>query len=87
MGCKAGYCNKTSNLQGIFILRPSVEGWPSKAKEATSTHEVKLTPLETNPLFQCLGEKYVQKNLSMYLNIYKKIYILICTKTSTRIYF
>ena len=33
---------------------PSLEGWPSKAKEAPSPHEVSLTPLDTNPLFQCL---------------------------------
>ena len=36
---------------------PSLEGWPTKAKEAPSPHEVRLTPLETNPVFQCLGGK------------------------------
>ena len=35
---------------------PSLERWPAKAKEASSHHEVRLTPLDTNPLFQCLGE-------------------------------
>ena len=32
---------------------PSLEGWPTKAKEAP--HEVRLTPLDINPVFQCLG--------------------------------
>ena len=34
---------------------PSLEGWPTKAKEAPSPHEVRLTLLDINPLFQCLG--------------------------------
>ena len=34
-------------------MTPSLEKWPTKAKEATSPHEVRLTPLDTNPLFQC----------------------------------
>ena len=33
---------------------PQQEGWPTKAKEAPSPHEVGLTPLDTNPVFQCL---------------------------------
>ena len=36
---------------------PSLEGWPSKAKEASSPHEVRLAPLDTNPVFQSLGGK------------------------------
>ena len=34
---------------------PSLEGRPTKAKEAPSPHEVRLTPLDTNPVFECLG--------------------------------
>ena len=34
---------------------PSPEGWPTKAKE-TPPHEVKLTPLDTNPVLQSVGE-------------------------------
>ena len=34
---------------------PSLEGWPTKAKEAPSPHEVRLAPLDTNPVFQNLG--------------------------------
>ena len=36
---------------------PSLEVWPTKAKEAPSPHEVRLTPPDTNPVFQCLREK------------------------------
>ena len=35
---------------------PSLEGWPTKTKEAPSPHEVRLIPLDTNPVFLCLGE-------------------------------
>ena len=48
MGCEAGRC-KTSTPKGIFIVTPSLEGWPTKAKEAPFPHEVRLTPLDTNP--------------------------------------
>ena len=47
MGCKAGRCNKTSTPQSIFIVTPSLEGWPTKAKKATSPHEVRLNTLDT----------------------------------------
>ena len=50
MGCEDGRC-KTSTAQGIFIVTPSLEGWTTKAKEAPSPHEVRLTSLDTNPLF------------------------------------
>ena len=33
---------------------PSLEGWPTKAKEAPSSHEVRMSPLDTNPVFQSL---------------------------------
>ena len=52
MGCEAGRCNKMSTPQVIFKVIPSLEGWPTKAKEAPSPHEVRLTPLDTNPVFQ-----------------------------------
>ena len=55
MGCEAGRCNKTSTPEGIFIVIPSLEGWPTKPKEAPSPHEVRLTLLDTNPVFDCLG--------------------------------
>ena len=36
---------------------PSLEGWPTKAKEAPSPHEVRLAPLDTNLVFQSLRGK------------------------------
>ena len=39
-------------------MTPSLEGWPTKAKEAPSRHEVRLAALlDTNPVFQSLGAK------------------------------
>ena len=59
MGCKAGQC-KTSTPKGIFVVTPSLEGWPTKTKEAPSPHEVSPTQYFTNTLFQCLRENYSQ---------------------------
>ena len=56
MGCEAGRC-KTSTPQGIFIVIPPLEGLPTKAKEAPSPHEVRTSPLDTNPVSQSLGGK------------------------------
>ena len=35
---------------------PSLEGLPTKAKEAPSPHEVRLAPLDTNPVFHSLRD-------------------------------
>ena len=35
----------------------SLEGWPTKAKEAPPPHEVSLNLLVTNPVFQYIGEE------------------------------
>ena len=40
-------------------MTPSLEGWPTKAKEAPSPYEVRLAPLDTNPVFQCPGDTKV----------------------------
>ena len=37
MECEAGRSNKTSNPKGNFMVTLSLEGWPTKAKEAPST--------------------------------------------------
>ena len=37
-------------------MTPSLEGWPTKAKEAPSPHEARLTPLDTNQVLQYLEE-------------------------------
>ena len=36
---------------------PAIEWCLTKAKEAPSPRELRLTPLDTNPVSQCLGEK------------------------------
>ena len=36
-------------------MTPSLEGWPTKADEPPSLHEVRLDPLDTNQLFQSLS--------------------------------
>ena len=56
MGSRAGRC-KISTPYGIFIVTPSLEEWPTKAKEVPSPHEVRLSLLDTNPVFQCLEDK------------------------------
>ena len=63
MGCEAGRC-KTSTPKGIFIVTPSLEGQPTKAKVAPSPHEVRLVPLDTNPVFQRLEGGEALKNSS-----------------------
>ena len=35
-------------------MAPSLEGWPNKAKEVPSPHEVRLALLDTNAMFQCV---------------------------------
>ena len=76
--CKASRYNKTSIPQGIFIMIPSLEGWPTKAKEAPSPHEVKLILLDTNPVFQCLGEVKIKIKV-IYFKISLKL-LEICNK-------
>ena len=71
MECEAGRC-KTSTPFNIFIVTPSLEGSPAKAKEAPSPHEVRLAQLDTNPVFRCLGVpskfQYMQQNTKVALN-------------------
>ena len=50
-----GRCNKTSTPLVTFIVKPSLEGWPTKVEAVSSPHDVRLTLLDTNPVFQCLG--------------------------------
>ena len=51
---------------------PSLEGWPTKAKEAPFPHEVRLAPLDTNPVFQNLGG-----NLYLVFEIYQQFYEIV----------
>ena len=43
MGCEAGRWDNTCAT------------WPTKTKGAPSPHEVRLTLLDTNPVFQCFN--------------------------------
>ena len=47
-----------SMSQDVFIVIPFLEGWPTKIKETTPPHEVRLIPLDINPAFQCLRENW-----------------------------
>ena len=49
-------------------MTPSLEGWPTKAKEAPSPHEVRLAPLDTKPVFQSLGDKTYWSVLKFFYN-------------------
>ena len=54
-------------------MTPSLEEWPTKAKEAPSPHEVRLAPLDTNPVFQSLeGKSAQQKRHQKYAWFYSK---------------
>ena len=43
----------------IFIETPSLEGLLTKAKEDSSPHEMRLSPLDINPIFPALGETII----------------------------
>ena len=58
MGCQAGQCKTPTSLD--ILVTSSLEGWPTKAKETLSPHEVRLTLLDTNTVFQCLRVKSPQ---------------------------
>ena len=58
MRFKAVSCNKTLTSCSIFILTPSLEGWPTKAKEASSPIELRLNMLDTDPVFVSLRENH-----------------------------
>ena len=57
-------------------LTPSLDGWSTKAKEATwgntGPAEVKLAPLDTSPVFQCLEGGMGDGILNNYVFIYSK---------------
>ena len=45
-------------------MTPSLEGLPTKAKEAPSPHEVKLALLDTNPVFHSLRNKILATEIN-----------------------
>ena len=44
---------------------PSLEGLPTKAKEAPSPYEVRLSPLDTNPVFHSFGGELTLQALTL----------------------
>ena len=44
-------------------MTPSLEGWPTKAKEAPSPHEVRMSLLDTNPVKRGSGRIYFKDYL------------------------
>ena len=50
MESEVGQC-KSSTPEDIFIMTLSLEGLPTKVKEEPSPHKVRLTPLDTKPVF------------------------------------
>ena len=46
-------------------MTPSLEGLPTKAKEAPSPHKVRLSPVDINPVSQCLGGIVFRASISM----------------------
>ena len=50
-------------------MTPSLEGLPAKAKEAPSDHEVRLAPLDTNPVFQSLEDKIIWLSSKIIIDI------------------
>ena len=67
MGCEAGRYDEISPIKGIFFMKQSLKGWLTKAKEAPSPHEVRLTPLETNPVFQFFGNKQIFEKFALFI--------------------
>ena len=46
-------------------MTPSLEGWPTKAKEAPSPHKVRMSPLDINPVFQSLGGEMINQKIAV----------------------
>ena len=62
-------------------MTPSLEGWPTKTKEAPSPHEVRLAPLDTTPVFsksrgkeKCSKENFLEEARYFELVPEKKIH-------------
>ena len=85
MGCNAGEDNKKSTLEGIFIMILSLEGWKTKSKKVPSLLETKLTPLDTNPVFQCLRDSLLGIEVIYYYTLSVKV-LLSIRKEASRAY-
>ena len=50
---------------------PSLKEWPNTAKEATSPHKVRLTPLDTKPVFLCKLSSYSHLLVFIHMGLLK----------------
>ena len=50
-------------------MKPSLDKWPTQAIEAPFPHEVRLIPLDTNPVFQCFVENWLTDFTISFRNI------------------
>ena len=60
---------------------PSLEGWAIKAKDAPSSYDVRLTPLDTYPMFQCLE---VMSNLILDMTVSLSVKFIFKKKCYTK---
>ena len=58
-----------------FIKTPSLEGLPTKGKEEPSPHEMRLSPLDINPVFPGLGYYYYYYYYHYYHHYYYFIFL------------
>ena len=57
-------------------MTPSLKGWPTKAKEAPSPHEVRLALLDTNPIFHSL-EGVKEFSISIFKFQYSNVFLFL----------
>ena len=62
-------------------MRPSLEGLPTKAKEGPPLHEMRLSPLDINPVFPGLREIIILINVIITFIIIITIIIIIIVIT------
>ena len=51
------------------MVIPSLKGWPTKSKEALPPHEVRLTLLDTNQVFQFQKSKQLSRKITDHIGI------------------
>ena len=75
--------DKISTPEGIFVVTPSWEWWSSKNKEATFPHEVRLTQLDTNPVFQCFWGNSFSNFLTLFKTLSPYVFLMTFSYTLT----
>ena len=69
-------------------MAPSLEEWPIKTKEAPSPHEVRLTPMDINPVFECLRKSIALfcSSIKTQRNLKYKHHSHICLSQSSHLF-